>query len=571
MEVLELERETQYEYDSEREVVYVNALEIRDGESVPQHRIDLFFDDSSQEVIRYLLKTPGVTELKIKGSHVLNMVTGGTFRAREGDSLDPLGISDIDVDILGNPRELEFPESAQIKSKTISNRVVTARGIPMDIVSPAAFENYEIAAATELLRWLESQEKTAKISELHKRAKAAIADNENRLRNDLPLERAYYMHETLTVSAKLKDGEVTYTFNDPYNFIDSAISMDRNAEHHSRAATKSPSHTIGLPVTRVAGVKAVLLDAMELMSGVEVESPAYLHALEAVARSTKFSMENSIVFDFEPHDYTDKVFKQSEIVKKILQGDTVDMKGTFLQDHGFESVADVLRTRLQEMAARGIAVDQLGFYQSFVQELEFSTAIAPELDDLYDGVEREMLPTFADFARNSLDEHGKVPQAIDSFLVGVHNALVDRYKNYKTPLGRKFPRAPHETTVEAGLYKMAYAYIVAQESGVFTQEIIVKPQEQEFHALKLVQGEPAINVVDGLAMLLYSHNRYDEKTVESVVANWKLAGESNSHWSEHGTGINTNVSLAELNARIDYYKAKYPLPFADTHPLNKTS
>ncbi len=313
------------------------------------------------------------------------------------------------------------------------------------------------------------------------------------------------------------------------------------------------------------------MDAIEIMSDEEVESPAYLHALEAVARSNKFSIENSITFDLMHRETNDLETRHANTLKRVLRGETVDMKGDFLGDRGFESVADVVKVRLHEMASRGMAVNQLGFYQTFIQELELTEALSPTLGDLYTGVEKNMLPTFADFARNSLDENGEVPHSLDSYLIGVHNALIARYKNYVTPLGRRFPKKPHEPTIEAGMYKMAYAYMVAQEDKIFTQEVVARPKDGEFHASRLVQGKPTTDVVDTMALLLYSHNRYDTATLESVVANWQLEGSSTNHWSEHGTAINNSLDLAELKAKIDYYKDKYAMPFADTHPLNKSS
>ncbi len=282
-------------------------------------------------------------------------------------------------------------------------------------------------------------------------------------------------------------------------------------------------------------------------------------------------MENSIIFDIKPRDINDIETRHASTLVKVLHGDSINMKGNFLEDRGFENFADVIRVRLQEMASRGMAVNLLGFYQTFIQELELSQALAPELGDIYTGVEKDMLPTFADFVNNALDEQGKVPHDLDNYMVGVHHSIVERYKNYRTSLGRKLSRQPHEATLETGLYKMAYAYMVAQESGVFTQEVMMHSSGQELHACKLVQGEPTTNVVDGLALLLYSHNRYDEKTVESVVTNWRLSGDSYNHWSEHGTAINNTLDLAQLKTKIDYYKDKYPMPFADTHPLNKNS
>lgn len=567
----ELEYATQYEYDSKREVVYVNALEIKGDENIPQHRIDLFFDESSQEVMATLLNTPGVTELRIKGSHVVNMLTGGTFFASAGEPISPAGFSDIDVDVIGSPNELEFPASAHVKSKTITNRVTTASGVPMDIVKPGGFEEYEIAAATELMQWLDKQENQSMVASLKKRAKNIVGDNENRMRHGLPIERSYYMHETLTVSTMLENGQIAYTLNDPYNVMETAFPIEDNPAPHSRAAITGPTRTVGIPVRRVEGIKAVLMDAIEIMSDEEVESPAYLHALEAVARSNKFSIENSITFDLMHRETNDLETRHANTLKRVLRGETVDMKGDFLGDRGFESVADVVKVRLHEMASRGMAVNQLGFYQTFIQELELTEALSPTLGDLYTGVEKNMLPTFADFARNSLDENGEVPHSLDSYLIGVHNALIARYKNYVTPLGRRFPKKPHEPTIEAGMYKMAYAYMVAQEDKIFTQEVVARPKDGEFHASRLVQGKPTTDVVDTMALLLYSHNRYDTATLESVVANWQLEGSSTNHWSEHGTAINNSLDLAELKAKIDYYKDKYAMPFADTHPLNKSS
>ncbi len=277
-ETQELEYTTQYEYDSERNVVYVNALEIKGAEEIPQHRIDMFFDEDSQEVLKTLLNTEGVTELRIKGSHVVNMLTGGTFFSTSGDTLSPLGFSDIDIDVIGNPNELEFPSTVKIKSKTVTKRVTTASGVPLDIVKPEAFEEYEIAAATELIQWLDARKDQVELAILRNRTKSIIADNENRMRNGLPVERSFYMHETLTVSAKLENGQIAYTLNDPYNVMETAFPIEDNPAPHSRAAIKGPKRTVGIPINRVEGIKAVLMDTLPYMDKAEIESPAiFMH------------------------------------------------------------------------------------------------------------------------------------------------------------------------------------------------------------------------------------------------------------------------------------------------------